>query len=460
MTAAIRALSLAGLLASVGPATAQTAAERDAALGAPLGVSVGTPVNEAEVRDVAVGAPRPVDRAPFTPFSRSELARPGLYADAMRPVPPALGQGLQLSRSVRLSPFYRGGVFYDSNVYRDASGQEVDDIELTNTLGVDLAVVRRRFELEVGYAGSYRTFVDQEDVSNDEHRARLNFAAVGRAVSIRARGAVAFLARPDDPRFNQATVERRIYDGGAALALRLTRTISLLPELFASYQDLRGDELERADNATLGGNLLLSLSPRGRLAFVAGFGARELVYTNDDAAIAPDLRIYSLILGVDARLLRSITGQMRVGYDWSEILERRGFPEDEDAPAGFVANGALRWDVLRTTALILDVTRQVDFTTTTSPVWLTRVGLGLEQALLPSLSANVRVSWEEIEAIAGVRGRLRSTFFSAGLGWAPRPWVQLGVQGSYLTRDGGGDGGGGSGDFDVTRFGASLTLRY
>jgi hypothetical protein len=91
-------------------------------------------------------------------------------------------------------------------------------------------------------------------------------------------------------------------------------------------------------------------------------------------------------------------------------------------------------------------------------VWRTRLGVGIEQALLPTLAATVRVAWDEIESIDGSRGRIRSTFVSGGLAWAPRPWFQLGVLGSYLTRDGG--GGVGGGDFDVTRVGVNLTLRY
>ncbi len=455
-------VTIAALLLAAAPAAAQTAAERDAALGAPLGTAVGTPINEAEVRDVAVGAPRPVDRAPFTPFARSELGYAGQGSDALTPVPPALGQGLRLSRNLTLSPFYRGAAFWDSNVFRDPDDQAVDDVELLNTVGVDVAYVGQRIELEAGYAGTSRMFVDQ-DTWSDEHRARLNFAAVGRALSIRARGAFAWLARPDDPRFTGATVKRTVYDAGASVAVALTRTISLLPEVFVAYQDQRNEEFDYADNASYGGNLLVALSPRGRVAFVAGVGVRELIYTNSSEARAPDLRIYSLIVGVESRLTRSITGQLRLGYEWSELLERRSFPQDEDPPSGFVINSALRWQFLRTTALVLDATRQVDFSTTTSPVWRTRVGVGIEQALLPTLAATVRVAWDEIEAIDGSRGRIRSTFVSGGLAWAPRPWFQVAVLGSYLTRDGGGggdDGAGGGGDFDVTRVGVNLTLRY
>lgn len=452
--AAITALT--ALLLAAGPARGQTAAERDAALGAPLGTALGTPINEAEVRDVAVGAPRPVDRAPFTPFSRTELGYAGQGTNALTPVPPALGQGLRLSRYVTLSPYYRGGAFYDSNVFRDPDEQAVEDVELINTLGIDLAVVGRRFELEAGYAGSSRVFVDQDSWS-DEHRARLNFAAVGRAASIRARAALAWLARPDDPRFARATVKRSIYDVGGAVAVRLTRTISLLPEVFGSYTDLRTEEFDFADNATYGGNLLLSLSPRGRVAFFGGVGVRELIYTNSQEARAPDLRIYTLLVGIESRFTRGITGQVRVGYDWSEILERRSFPEDEDPPTGFVTNAALRWQLLRTTALTLDATRQVDFSTTTTPVWRTRVGLGLEQALLSTVGATLNVAWDQIDAIDGGRGRVQSWLISGGLAWAPRPWFQVGVLGSYLTRQAAGAGGG---DFDVTRVGLNLTLRY
>ncbi len=255
---------------------------------------------------MAVGAPRPVDRAPFTPFSRTELGEYSVATELVAPVPPALGQGLRLSRNITLSPFYRGGAFYNSNVYRSPSNLAVEDVELLNSVGLDGAVVGRRFEVEAGYIATSRGYVDQ-DIWNDEQRARLNVAAVGRSISIRARSAIAWLARATDPRFDRPTVKRTIYDVGASVALRLTRTISLVPEVLGSYLDFRTQEFDYADNASYGGNILLSLAPRGRVALIGGFGVRELIYTNSSAATAPDLRIYSVLVGLESRLAMAVT---------------------------------------------------------------------------------------------------------------------------------------------------------
>lgn len=445
------------LLAQATPAAAQDpTAARDAALGAPLGTSIGTPINEAEVRDASLGAPRPVDRAPFTPMARSELGRAGQGVDGLRPVPPTLGRGLRLGNGIALSPFYRGGVFYDSNVFRAPAELAVDDIELTNALGIDLAIIRPALTLEVGYVANHRAFLENSDITALEHRARLSFAAVGPVVSGRLRADVAWLERPDDPRFARGSVKRTIYDLGGVLSIGLTRTIALQPEAFANYQEFRTERMAFADNASYGGNLLVALSPRAPVTVLAGVGYRELNYTHDDA-VAPDLRIFSLIGGVELHLLRTLTGQARVGYDWSEVTERRNYPAEADPPSGLTAAVNLRWEALRTTALSLEILRQIDFGTTTSPVFLTRATLGVEQALPLRLGLAVRASYEEIDAVAGLRDRITGYMLAGGIGWSPRPWVQVGVQGSHLIREG---GGGTRGDFDVTRIGVMLTLRY
>lgn len=443
---------LAVALWLLAPPTAAPA--QDAAAGAPAGAGIGVPVNQAEVRDTALGAPLPSDRAPFTPPATSELGAMRNGADPVRALPTAVG--LRLGRNITLSPFYRGAVFYDSNVFRDQDDQAVDDVELTSSVGVDLTIVRRRLELEAGYTATRREYVDLGQETT-EHRARLRLAAVGRVVSTRLRADLGILSRPDDPRFNQASVDRYIYDLGAAMAIRLTRTLSLVPEVFGSMQDYRDIDFDYADNLTYGANVLVGITPRGRVTFVVGGGVREQLYT-DDAAIADDLRIFSVITGMEVRFLRSLTGQVRVGYDWSEVIDARDIPDDsDDPPSGLVTSANLRWQAVRGTAFTFDASRQITFTTGRSPVFTTRFGVGVEQALLPGLAIFARASYEDQDPVDGDQGDLSSVFLTAGTAWSFRPWLQLGADVSYLARASNSSSGG---DFDVLRVGAALTLRY
>ncbi|MCO5165870.1 MAG: outer membrane beta-barrel protein [Planctomycetes bacterium] len=447
-----KAAGAALALLSAHPAVAQQdpTAARDAALGAPLGPQLGTPINEAEARDVGLGDPRPTDRAPFTPPARTELGR----AAGDPTVPQALGRGIRLANGVALSPYYNGAAVYDTNIFRSPDGFATDDVELRNTLGLDLAIVRRTFSIEAGYAATHRSFV-QSDLSMLEHRARLMVAGVGRVVSGRLRADFGWLERPDDPRFASGVVKRNVLDVGAAMDIRLSRSFGLVPEALLSYQLFRSDRLSQATNISYGGNLLAAFSPWGRITLLAGVGYRELNYL-DDQALAPDLRILSLIGGVELRFSRTITGQARIGYDWSEVTERRAFPQDADPPRGFTAGVNLRWEALRTTALTLQLLRQIDFGVVNTPLFLTRVAVGVEQALPLRLGLALRASYEDFEPVRNVRGRVQGYSFAGGLGWAPRPWFQLGVEASHLIRE----GGAARGDFDVTRVGVTLTLRY
>lgn len=431
---------------------AATAQDLDAGAAVPQGAGIGVPVNQAEVRDTALGAPLPSDRAPFTPPATSELGGPQAGADPVRALP--TGVGLRLGRNISLSPYYRGAIFYDSNVFRDED-DPAEDVEVTNTVGIDLTIVRRRLELEAGYAATRREYIDLGQ-DTTEHRARLRLARVGRDLALRLRADAAVLSRPQDPRFDQVSVDRHVYDVGGALALRLTRTLSLVPEVFGSVQDFRDVDFDYADNVSYGTNVLVSITPRGRITLFVGGGARELIYT-DDSAIAPDLRIFSVFTGVELRFLQSFTGAVRVGYDWSEIIDRRAFPDDEDPPSGLVTSANLRWQALRGTAFTLDASRQIGFTTGRSPVFTTRVGVGVEQALLPGLAVFARASYDDIDPVEDDQADFSSVFLSGGVAWSYRPWLQLSGGASYLARSAGSSG---DGDFDVLRVGAALTLRY
>lgn len=442
--------ALAVLLSPLAPLAAASAQDDAAALGTPQGAGIGVPVNQAEVRDTALGAPLPSDRAPFTPPATSELGAAQSGADPVRALP--TGVGLRLGRNISLSPYYRGAIFYDSNVFRDED-DPTEDVEVTNTVGVDLTIVRRRLELEAGYAATRREYIDLGQ-DTTEHRARLRLARVGRDLSLRLRADAAILSRPQDPRFGQVSVDRHVYDLGGALALRLTRTLSLVPEAFGSVQDFRDVDFDYADNVTYGTNVLLSITPRGRITLFVGGGVRELIYT-DDAAIASDLRIFSIFTGAELRFLQSFTGSVRIGYDWSDIVDERN--PDEDAPSGFVTNASLRWQALRGTAFTLDASRQIGYSTGRSAVFTTRFGLGVEQALLSDLAVLARVSWDDVDPVDDDQADFSSVFLSGGVAWSVRPWLQLSGGASYLVRSAGSSS---DGDFDVLRIGAALTLRY
>lgn len=445
---------LAVTLSLLAPLAAASAQVGDPAAGVLQGAGIGTPVNPAEVRDTTLGAPLPSDRAPFTPPATSELGSPHNAPDPVRALP--AGVGLRLGRSISLSPYYRGAFFYDSNVFRSSDQDAIEDVELTNTVGIDLTVVRRRLELEAGYAATRREYVDQ-GLDTTEHRARVRLALAGRTLSTRLRADAALLSRIDNPQFaNQATVDRYVYDVGAALAIRLTRTLSLVPEVFGSMEDYQDEDFDFADFTTFGTNVLFAITPRGRVTFFVGGGVRDQLYTDDDA-IAPDLRIFSVITGAEVKFLRSLTGQVRLGYDTSQILERRDFAEDEDPPSGMVGYVNLRWQALRSTAFTLDASRQITFTTSSSPIFTTRFACGVEQGLLPNLVVFGRASYEQQDPVEGDLNEFSSIFLTAGTSWELRSWLQLGAAVSYLTRASRATT---DGDFDVLRAGAFLTLRY
>lgn len=420
---------------------------------------IGTPINEAEVRDAALGGPEggsAADRAPFTPMATSELGRGGQGLDPVRPLSPNTGTGLKLTPWLQVQPWVRNATFYDSNIFRAPEGEEVADVEITNTIGIDVAATTRRTELDIGYTATLRTWLDSNGTA-DEHRGRLRFAAVGRLLSARARLDAGLLSRPDDPRFTGAAVDRFILDAGGSLAINLSRNVSLVPETFASYQDFRGGQFDRNDTMSYGGNLLVGLSPGGRVTVLLGGGYRELRYTSDDA-IASDLAIYSAILGLELRL-RRLSGQVRVGYDWSRIIDERQ-AGDEEPPRGLTTGIALTWQALRLTTVTFDVTRGINFTTTATPVFTTRAGVTITQQLPLQIAGTARLMYEVFEPSGG-GDSVDSVFGALGLAWEPRRWLQLGVEGSYMTRDGGGGGAGGfGGEFEVFRLGAVVTLRF
>lgn len=412
---------------------------------------LGTPINEAEVRDAALGAGLPSDQAPFTPPATSELGAGRQGLDPIRPLSPNTALGIKLSPYVRVLPWARNATFHDTNIFRAPAGEEVSDIEVTNTVGVDVIMQSRRLELDLGYTGTLRTWVDESETV-DEHRARLRFAAVGRLVSARARADAGWLARPDDPRFAGATVDRLVFDAGATVSVLLSRNVSLVPETYGTFTDFRERDLDRSDNLSWGGNLLLGLSPGGRVTILAGGGARILLYPGEDA-VADDLRIYSAIIGVELRL-RRLTGQIRVGYDWSEVIEERG--GDDDPPRGFTTGIALAWQALRLTTISVDVTRGITFSTTSEAVFMTRAALAVTQQLPLRIAGTARVAWDLYEPTDDDQDPTVGVFGALGLAWEPRPWLQLGLEGSWFSRD----NQGAAGDFEVLRLGAAITLRF
>jgi hypothetical protein len=448
----IGALALLAVPARAQDGLAPSAAARDAALGAPIQVQLGRPVNEAEVRDTAVAAPSPLDQAPFTPAAQSELGRAGQDEDAIRPSARPVGYGVKLSPWLIVAPVARSFALYDTNVRRATSGLEQADVELTNSIGADAVAATRRFQLTLGYLASFRNFIRLTDLNALEHRARARVAFAGRDVALRGRFDFASLERPNDPRFTTGSLNRRIWDGGLSVAIRLSRRVDLLPELYGAYEDYTG-QFDPSDHVNWGTNLLVALKPHGgrQVLFILGGGYGELRYTNPDA-IAPDLRTYTALGGIEVHLRSILVGQLRLGYTWSQVTDRRQLAPGEGGPQGFVLTAIGRWQPLRLTALFVDATRQVDFTTTNTSQLLTRVGVGLEQLLPARLGATARFVYELQEPVGAPRSQ--SLFASLGVTWTPLRWLQLAVEGSYLRRTST------LGDYDVFRIGGGLQLQY
>jgi hypothetical protein len=384
------------------------------------------------------------------PVGRGELGR-GLTTQRFD-LPPGTafqGQGIALTPWLRLRGIFRHSTFYDSNVNR-AETDEEEDFEFSNSLGLSLAAARERWSSDMGYTITVRNFLNEGGLDGVDHRLSLGGAWTGRRLTLRLNVAGGYLTRPEDPELNRGQVERFVTEGRFSIGYQFNRLIGLMTEGTVNAQLFQDRGINDFDQLGWGGNAFLTINPNMPLSFQLGGGYRELLYLDDDTP-NPDLALTRALFGAQLALPNFVSATVRVGYEISEIKERRQFPADEDPPEGFVLNGDVAWTVITGTRLSLQAARQITFSVTDSARTVTRVGGGVDQALPANVGLFARAAWEHQDR--QVRVDIRSLRFTAGAGWTPYPWIQLGTQLDYEQRHAR------DGDYDVFRAGISLTFR-
>lgn len=400
-------------------------------------------------------APAPADIPPAT--TETPPLTPVVDAPAGTLVPPGTGQaalpstmrdpdirgdlprgdGLRLHPRVVLRPYLRLAAVYDDNVFRTAADEQ-DDWLLEARTGVDLDLaLRRNVRAGVGYSFGYRTYVDESDLNGIDHRGHANLGMELKRIDLRLAGHWSRLDRPFNPRVTEGLgldaagqLRRQNLDGLASVRVRLTDHFAVRGEgqLYTEeYRTLDGPEgVEAFDNRGWAGRGILDWMVNRRISLLLGAEMREIIYTNE-AAIAPDLRIYGGFGGVEARL-RRLELQLRLGYAVSEVTKTRLDP-DPSEPSGFTAALRAVWKPLRFTEVLAELSRRIDVSTTAQSEVDTRFGVEVRQGITREVALFLRAAYEHHDR---TRGPTLHVFrVSGGPSWRPLPWLTLGVEAGW-----------------------------
>jgi hypothetical protein len=340
------------------------------------------------------------------------------------------GHGIRLSPWLEVQPWARLGATYDSNVFRSAF-DERDDVLCELGGGIEAVAKSRHFSAGAGYTINRRTYLTESGLDSFDHllHAELGAREIGLLEEARAGGSLVIETRPADPRLqgDGGVVDRTSADLDGAATLRIVRWWAVRAEGDLTYEDQEPSDpidasLERFDHEGWAGRGILDLRPRQNLSFLAGAEVRDLIYTNEEQAVAPDLRVVGGFVGGEVRG-RRLSAELRLGWEEAEVLKERGDPR-ASAPRGPTMLLRLGWQATRLTLVSLEAQRHIDFSTTNSSQTTTSLGAELRQSLSRTVALELRLGWEQRDPEIG--STLNVVRAGVGVGWRVLEWLSVG----------------------------------
>lgn len=359
-----------------------------------------------------------------------------------------LGRGIELSPWLTLKPHVRQHALYSTNPLLEPHKTKDDDVFLATTVGVDLVAQGYHRELSVGYAGTFRKAIEQDEVDAAEHRTRLSASTSVDRLEARLDGDVAYLLTPTDPRF-VGEVEHTPANGVLTLTWKQSPVFGFEGQAHVNAIDFRDRSLDFFDQLGWGANLGVNITPDLPVSFYTGGGWRELRYIDGDA-VAPDLGLASASAGITAEV-RRLSVSLRGGYERGVVLRRRAPTELDDVDA-FLGTALITWEPFSETSVTTTAAHRVSFSSTSDYLRLTRLTLSIEQGLPFELAAFGLVAYEVQHPSDA--SQLRSISGTLGLSWSPREWLDVGGQVSYSSRRSR------DGDNEVLTVAGAVTLKF
>lgn len=409
--------------------------------------------DDGDADDLTGTEPVNTDPRPTLPVQRNELNRNQLGEDlSLPPAGSSLGTGIRLRPWLVFQPSYRLAVFYDDNIFRQGFSSREEDIEITNTLTGRIAATRDRWDAAISYSAIFRNFVDNDNADSVDHQVNTSAGLRFNRVTFRLGGGLSLNSRPTDPQFGGDQQRRMTAQGSLTTTVTITQRIGLQIESQVNRIDFRDRAFDFFDQLGYGVQGYVSFDPNIPVTFLAGGGYRELLYTNDDDAIAPDISFVSVLAGVSvATADDQFTFDLRGGYEIGDIIKRRTFDPNRNAPEGIFVSAAGGWVPNQLTSFTLTLTRQITFSAQADTLTLTRIDFAVTRALPLNTSAFFRVGWGLQDNRDGPARR--STDVTLGGTWDPLAWLSVGLQSSYLGSRSR------AGSYGVFRVGMSVTLR-
>lgn len=366
----------------------------------------------------------PFDLASSDPYERS---RPIDLSAALGPG--ELGRGIRLSRFLRLHPYVRHTLSWTDNVRRQSGGGGQEDIELRTIAGAVLRLNRRRVRTSLDYALSHIDYLESDSLDTIEHRLSLRGTFVfHRRLTGTAGAEVSLLSLPTNA--NQSgNVDRLVNAFNVGLTWQFHRRTRVSLSGNSSLQHFLDKGLGATDLLTYGTNVTIYHSLDLGFDLLAGAGYRELLYI-DREAFNDDLGLNS-VFGGAAMPLRSgrLHGEVRVGYEWSEVLRSRGARGD-NLPGGVTVSVDVAWKFQRDTLVGVRGSRRIDFATGLGSRRITTFTAFAQHRITPRLSSFGSVTYDHQEA--ELLPDLHSTTYTLGLTFSPTAWLELGLQGNYF----------------------------